>query len=316
MNSPELSVILLVPDSYGSVKNTIEHLRQQTARGRLEVVLVTANALDSREVNPDLETFFPFRIVPNRFQSVGSGYAAGIRNASAPLVALAEDHSFPEPEWAEVLIQAHAHAQEAAVIGPAVKNANPDSLVSWADLLIAYSPWLDPAQPKEMPHLPGHNSSYKREVLQQYDDELAFLFEAETVLHWKLRRQGYRLLLEPRARTRHTNFERILTWTVAQFYSGRRFAASRAMVGQWFFSRLLYACGSPLIPLVRFARIAAAITHERRLLIPWWSSLPLVGFGLIVDAAGQFCGYLAGAGKAQEKLRDLEFNRDRHRKNG
>src|SRR5580765_4117805 len=106
MRAPELSVILMVPGAYDSVKKTIAHLKEQTARSRVEIVLVAANGLDTTEVSRDLSDFSSFRIVPERFRSVGSGYAAGIRNATAPIVALAEDHSFPEPEWADALIQA------------------------------------------------------------------------------------------------------------------------------------------------------------------------------------------------------------------
>src|SRR5437868_5149876 len=43
--------------------------------------------------------------------------AAAIRAASGPVVALAEDHAFPEPDWAEVLIR--AHRQPWAAVGPA-----------------------------------------------------------------------------------------------------------------------------------------------------------------------------------------------------
>ena len=31
----------------------------------------------------------------------GRAYAAGVRTATAPLVAFTEDHCYPEPEWAE-----------------------------------------------------------------------------------------------------------------------------------------------------------------------------------------------------------------------
>lgn len=312
MTSPELSVILLVPETYESVKKTIAHLQKQTAANKIEIVLVSANGLASSEVEQDMNVFASFRIVSRKFESIGSGYATGIMNCAAPILALAEDHSFPEPEWAEALIG--AHAQRAAVIGPAVKNANPGSLVSWADLLIAYSPWLAPAEPREMDHLPGHNSSYKKEVLQEYAAELPSLFEAETVLHWRLRQRGHVLRLEPRAITRHTNFEGFGEWTAAQFYSGRQFAASRAAAGKWLFRRLVYAGASPLIPLVRFARIANAVNRNQRKALPWWRCVPVVLFGLIVDGVGQFCGYILGEGNSHSKLRELEFDRNAPRR--
>lgn len=68
--------------------------------------------------------------------------ASGIRAASAPIVVLTEDHSFPEPGWAEALIR--AHQQPWAVVGPVILNANPGSRVSWANLIIEYNEWLAP----------------------------------------------------------------------------------------------------------------------------------------------------------------------------
>ena len=69
-------------------------------------------------------------------------------------------------------------------------NANPDTIVSWADFLVGYGPWARPSIVSERDYLPGHNSSYKRAVLLEYGDALATLMEAETVLMWDLRAKG------------------------------------------------------------------------------------------------------------------------------
>ena len=47
----------------------------------------------------------------------------------------------------------------------------------------------------EVDYLPGHNSSYKRDVLLGYGDRLESMMESETVLHWDLRAKGHRLYL-------------------------------------------------------------------------------------------------------------------------
>src|SRR5205823_2114181 len=131
--------------------------------------------------------------------------------ASAPVVVFCEDHAFPEPGWAVALIDAHRGPY--AAVGPVIVNANPRSLISDADCLIGYGPWLHPSPGGEMSHLPGHNSSYKRASLLEYGDRLPSMLEAETVLHWDLRARGLRLYLEPRARLAHTNFAQAAVWT-------------------------------------------------------------------------------------------------------
>ena len=142
--SPDMSVVLVTPDRYAAIRETIAYLRKQTARERLEVVVVASSAsalgLDAEE----LKGFCRWRVVEvGRITSIGAANAAGVRGATAPVVALAEDHSFPDPTWAEVLIA--AHQENWAAVGPEVDNANPDSVISWADFLLGYGPWMKPA---------------------------------------------------------------------------------------------------------------------------------------------------------------------------
>jgi len=46
--------------------------------------------------------------------------------------------------------------------GPAVKNGNPFSLLSWANFLIEYNEWLDPAPSGEVSHVPGTTAPTRR----------------------------------------------------------------------------------------------------------------------------------------------------------
>ena len=163
--------------------------------------------------------------------SVGAAYAAGVHSATAPVVALGEDHSFPHPDWAERLVS--AHQQPWAAVRPQVCNANPGSSIATADFLIAYGPWSESARSGEVEHLPGHNSSYKRDLLLEYGDSLPGMLEAESVLHWQLRRNGHKLYLETAAKTSHVNISRLVSWASAQYHAGRMFAAFRARNEDW-----------------------------------------------------------------------------------
>ena len=190
-------------------------------------------------------------------------------------------------------------------------NANPDTIVSWADFLVGYGPWAAPVEKREMDYLPGHNSSYKRSHLLAYGDALDTLLEAETVIMWDLRSKGHRLLLEPAAKTAHTNFALWRSWLAVMFFNGRAFADTRA--ASWpAMRRLAFAAGSPLIPLVRLGR---TLGNARRLGPgPWFLAriVPTLCVGLAFDAAGQLAGYAAGAGEAHEKMAEFEWHRMQH----
>ena len=147
-------------------------------------------------------------------------------------MAIAETHAFPEPGWAEALIEAH-HGPWAAV-GPAIVNANPDSLISWANLFLDYGPWVELADGGPADDVPVHNSCFKRRVLLDYGRGLDEVLSTEHFLVQDLKARGHRLYMEPAARTAHLNTcQSPLTWLRERFYAGSRLRRrSRPAVGR------------------------------------------------------------------------------------
>jgi hypothetical protein len=306
---PALSVLIMTPAGFQTIAKVMSYLRAQSVRECLEILIVVPPGAQLELDKLALEGFCQVRVVEvAEIASTAQARAAGVRRASAPIVAFVEDHSFPEPGWAEALIE--AHKEPWAVVGPTIGNANPATAVSWANLLIEYLPWLVPAQGGAVDHLPGHNSSYKRDILLAYGPDLEAMLEAESVLHWDLRSRGYRLWLEPAARTNHLNVSSPLASLALRFHGGRLFAAARAR--RWSrLRRLLYAFGGPLIPLVRLQRILRRLRHLDQPAHLWVRVLPALVVGLCADGVGEMVGYALGAGSSQRKLADLEFRRNR-----
>lgn len=308
-HTPVLSVILATPAGYRTIRKTVSHLRSQTARSSLELVIVApSQELLGLEVD-QLKEFACYQVVEiQKFQSIGQANAAGIRRATASIIALAEDHCFPDSQWAERLIAAHQGPWVA--VGPGVRNANPNTAVSWADLFIGYGPWLTPSPSREAEFLPGHNTSYKREILMGYADQLDRMMEAETVLHWDLREKGHRLYMQSTASVAHTNFSLWTSWIPAQFYNGRLFAGARARQKppSW---RIVFVLGSPLIPGVRLWRIWAGLP-SRELKIRFLGCLHALIIGLAIDGVGQMVGYALGMGNALDKVAKYEVDRFKH----
>jgi hypothetical protein len=309
-HNPALSVIVISPDTYQTVARTIRRVRAQNVCAQLEIVLVLPSAASAGGEGNDLAGFCRNQVVEvGEMTSTARARAEGVRRATAPVVAFVEDHSFPAKGWAEALIRAH-HEPWAAV-GPAIANANPRSLVSWVNLIIEYAEWMEPVPAGIVSHLPGHNGSYKRELLLEYGDRLEQMLEAESILQWDLREKGHKLYLEPAARTYHQNFSALASWIPLRLDGGRLFASARAR--NWpFWRRLLYAASSPLIPFVRFGRIIRELKQPGRApgLLP--RVLPLLFLGLVVDGMGEMIGYAFGVGQAMKRLSDMEFHRERY----
>jgi hypothetical protein len=309
MTPPALSVVV-VADAFATIRRTVRHLRAQTIAGRIELVIVSGPGVELPVGGEELAGFARVTAVAvDDIRSLSWARAPGIRAASAPLVALAESHCYPEPEWAESLLAAHEGPW--AAVGPAVYNANPETLVSWTNLVLDYGPWLGPTDGGELGDLPGHNSSYKRDVLLTYGDRLESMLEAETIMHVDMRRRGLRLYQEPAARVEHLNVTRTSSWIGERFQTGRRFGAARSH--RWSpLGRALYAAGSPLIPLVRLPRVLRDLDRigERRR-FRGLRLAPLL-LALAVSAAGELVGYASGSGRSMWELARIELHKERH----
>lgn len=305
-----LSVVAATPRDYGALRTTIAHLARQSAAAQLELILVGPSDEALQCPADEVAAFAAVqRVAVGRCESVGQANASGVRHAHGRVVVFAEDHCFPEPEWAAALIR--AHEGNCVAVGPVMRNANPGTTLSWADFLIGYGPWMDPSPAGPRPILPGHNSSYKRDALLALGGRLEPMLESETVLHYEWTSRGLPLWLEPDARTAHVNFSRWRTWLPVQFLAGRRFGGVRA--GAWPRPRqLFYAAASPLIPAVRFWRAARSYLRSGRPPLLFVRVAPVLAIGLLLDGVGQFCGYLWGPGNSAEALSKYEYNRIEH----
>jgi len=306
---PAMSVVLVAPYGFEPMRRLVLYLAEQTLRDRLEIVLVAesraALALDAQA----LDGFWGHQVVEvGPITALARPRAAGVRAARAPIVALTEDHCFPAPDWAEALLRAHEGPW--AAVGPAVGLANPQRYWAWTNYLLQYGPWVQPTEGGEIDDLPGHNSSYKRALLMDYGAELDAMFVADTILHWDLRRRGHRLYLESRAKVFHVYMTRFRPFVAENYYIGKQFAATRRR-GWGVGRRLMWVAGSPLIPLVRGARIVRRMREFGWLgrLMP--GVLPSLITGLTASAAGEMMGYAFGLGDAADQTLDLDFRRDR-----
>lgn len=307
---PAMSVIVISPDSYSTVRRTIRRLRAQNVSHQLEIVLVMPS-VQSTDIDPgELNSFCGVQVIEiSDMMSTARARALGVQRATAPVVAFVEDHAFPAKGWAEALIR--AHQQPWAAVGPMMANANPRSLVSWVNLIIEYAEWMEPVSAGVKAHLPGHNGTYKRALLLEYGDRLEAMLEAESILQWDLRAKGHQLYLEPAAKTYHQNFSAPFSWIPLRVDGGRLFAASRART--WSpLRRLLYAFSAPLIPFVRFSRIVGELRRPGRARHLMPRAAPLLFAGLVADGAGEMIGYACGVGNAMRRLSDMEFHRERY----
>ncbi len=305
-----MGVVLVTRDCFASIRRTVRFLREQTIANKIELILVGPNAESANDRSPDeTSTFHSVKTVGagGPIDNVDKAAAHGIRAASAPVVTLIEDHAFPEPQYAQALLDAHKGPW--AVVGSVVLNANPDTSISWANLLLAYGSWAEPVQRGESRNISRHNVSFKRGVLEEFGESLEFFLGRDGGFHQILLKRGHRFFLETGARIYHANPSRLAPTIELRFNGGRLASATRARMGNWpIWRRALYVAGTPLIPLLRARPLYRKVAGNQ--LFP--RVCPALLLALILDGIGQMLGFALGQGSTAERLARFEYDRLRH----
>jgi len=220
----------------------VESLRQQTRRPD-EVILICDHSpelLDrARRAFPDV------RCLPNDgAQGLSDARNTGIRAASGDVVAFLDDAAVAARDWAERLLDAYTTADVIGVGGgvePAWRAARPAWFPEEFLWVVGCSYTGQPRSRAEVRNPIGANMSFRRDVFRavggfdpvmgRLGKDAAGCEETEFSIRARQSLPGARILLEPRARCRHT----VTADRVTRRYFRRRCWAegrSKALVSQ------------------------------------------------------------------------------------
>ena len=301
---------LVVTDKYETIRLVMSCLRAQTARDRIEVVIVIPEAQSHEIPLEALDVFHSVRVVPvASVRPMPGARAAGVRACSAPVIFIGETHSFPHPEFAEAIIEAHDGPWD--VVVPGLSNANPRSPRSWSAFVLDYGYWMTGLEPSVIVNGPTWNASYKREVLLELGDMLDSALSSGDELPLELKARNRTVYFDPRARIDHTNVE-LGGWADERFLSGRVVGANRGR--RWSRARRgAYFLASPLIPFVLLYRARDAVSLLLRQRSMPRGSLTAIVAGVIVRTVGEAMGYVGGITAAEEtRMEEYELHKLRN----
>ena len=88
--SPKMSVIILTPDCYETIRKTMRCLRAQSACDQLEIIIVASSASGLFDGEMELAEFNDVRVIEiGPINSTPGARAVGVRHAAASVVAFA-----------------------------------------------------------------------------------------------------------------------------------------------------------------------------------------------------------------------------------
>lgn len=309
--TPALSVILAVGGQRERAAAALRSLLEQSAGDQMEILLFDLGPKDCAPLAGSED----HRVRTTRYSSVallGDARAEGIRAAKAPVVGLFEEHCLAQPGWAEAMILAHQGPW--AAVGCDFICANPNSGSSDKTFRMTYGAYIHSKKSRgPVAFVAGQNSTFKRDVLLQYDKQLELLMMADLVLQWKMIEDGHQLFYEPAGIIAHRNEPAIRRLCVGAFYWNWCFANARAQVFEWSFARkALRIVLTPLIPWVRLARTTLMVARQGRgPFIQFLRDIPTVLAIGHCSAAGQMAGLLNKIDIAVERFSDFEMNEPR-----
>ncbi len=298
MEAPALSVVVPSVNGYDDLSGTLEALERQRGDVAIEVLVVDRLGPALRE---KVRTRFPqVRIleVPTD-ATIPQMRAVAFEAATAPAVAVLEDHVIVPDGWARAMLR--AQTPSTPVIAGAVENAATEHLVDWAAYLCEYSHCTPPLPAGPADWLTGNNVVYPRELLQRYRG----VIESgawENRLHDAFKADGIPLTCRPEIVVGHKMHYTFGLYMSQRYLYSRSYAGARAE-GAGFAKRMAMGAASLALPPLLFWRTVSRIRAKKRHTGELVRSLPLLALFVVAWAAGEAVGYVAGPGDSLSKVR-------------
>lgn len=297
MKAPNLSVIVPSVNGWNDLRDCLTALSDSAEELLIEVIVVdrVGDAV-RRRLQEEFREVTTLEVAPDT--PIPQMRALAIARATAPLVAVIEDHVLVPPGWGRAMVS--AQRRFGGVVGGAVENAATDRPADWAAFLCEYGRVLPPLTEGPAEWLTGNNTIYPRALLEARRD-LVRAGRWEDYLHSELRRAGTPLVCCPNIVVAHKRHATLGAHLAQRYWYARSYAGSRATGWPWT-RRAWFGLLALFLPPVLFARTVRSVWAKRRHRRELLQALPLlVGFAC-VSAAGDVLGSWRGSGPAFSRV--------------
>jgi hypothetical protein len=254
MNAHKVSVVLPAMLGYESVAAALEAWKAQTARDRIEIVVLCPSAPGGVRL-PRGQV-----LIPTGQADLAEMRAIGVEQASGEYIMLAEDHCLPDPDWAQHILDC-LDRTDCDAVGCALRPGNRTSCWPEGSFLLGYGQWMDPVDSGPADVICGWNGTIRASLVRavppaQLREDLhmgAFLMN-------RLHAQGAKFYIENRAKMSHYDPPGFLRQMGMICMAGMGFGSMRSRRWPWA-ARLLYPL---LVPAVSCLHAKRAVTQYFR----------------------------------------------------
>ena len=293
-----LSIVVATTRPWPEVRCCLDSLHGQARQVGAEIIVADGHG---KGLPDDVTDRYP-EVIWLKQPGGSVFYLRGLAMARArgEIVAVTEDHCEVTPGWCERTIRAHKEYPTAAAIGGAVENGATERLIDWAHFFLVFGPFTLPIKNGETERICLQaNISYKRRVIPPVVSRLGMM---EMLFNEQLRQWGERLVADDQLVVYHIQSLGFLRTCATHFHNGRSIAGFRLQTIKRP-ERILRLAGCFMLPAVLLWRTVWPICVKRRRLAHALASLHLLALLVCCHAAGEFVGYLCGAGHSPLRLR-------------
>ena len=294
---PALSVVIPSVNGYADLRDCLEALGREAADVALELLVVErVGESVRRHLASDFPTVRVIEVDPS--VTIPAMRALAFDAASAPAVAVIEDHVIVPRGWARALLTALGNGDR--VVAGAVENAATGTVLDWAAFLCEYSHCLPPLPAGQVDWLTGNNVVYPKALLERYRSVVQE-GRWENHLHDTLRRDGVPLVCHPEivvGHKKHYSFGEYLSqrYLYARSYAGARVAEAPAS------RRAAFGVAAFALPPLLFYRTVSRILSKGRHRDRLVRSLPLIAVFVGAWGLGEVVGYWKGPGDSLSRV--------------
>ena len=185
------------------IEKTLDSLIHKQNRKPNEIVVVNGGGRNNcQSVLKKWKKKYPFiKIIETKNINLSTSRNIGLPYCNGDLILQTDDDARPFPDWIEKIIKNHLVFKKAGVIGGEIIDNDGTTFLSKIADIVTFPKYDKICSVRSVP---GVNSSYKKEVINQIGQYDQSLFRGEDVdYNWRVKEKGWHVLYVPEIKVRH-----------------------------------------------------------------------------------------------------------------
>jgi glycosyltransferase involved in cell wall biosynthesis len=290
----QVSIIIPSYNSENTIRNCLDSILAQEFIKECEIIVVDSSADRTSEIvrqnYPEVQCCHL-----DKKTDPGTARNLGVAQSHGDVLIFIDSDCIARPGWLNGLLTLHRQNCY-NVIGGAIENANPGSIISFASYVVEFSDFLPTMQKGPVSHLPTCNISYKRAIFNKFGGfDHRYYPQEDYYFHWQLKKAGQRIYFDPSILVAHHHRTGWYSYLAHQRRIGQvtsHVLKVTDLPGSGFVHRPFFS--AIVIPALPFVKLVRTLTRFFKympcplLRRPW--VIPVIFTGLIIWTIGFFEG--------------------------